>query len=54
MSILKNQNGQGIMEYLILTTLVGMVCLGAVKNFGQRVEKRIERVEKGIQEKIKF
>ncbi|MFT6633563.1 MAG: hypothetical protein ACJAS4_003534, partial [Bacteriovoracaceae bacterium] len=31
--LIKNQKGQGVMEYVILTGLVGIFCLAAVKKF---------------------
>lgn len=45
---LKNEKGQGIMEYVIISSLVGICCLVAVKQFGDVVKKRIENMKSQI------
>lgn len=50
--ILKNQKGQGIMEYVIISSLVGICCLVAVKQFGEVVQKRIENMRSQITEQV--
>jgi hypothetical protein len=45
-----NEKGQGIMEYIIITTFVGLFCLVAMKKFGEVVEKRIEVMKNKIVE----
>jgi hypothetical protein len=47
-TILKNQRGQGVMEYVIISSLVGIFCLVAMKQFGQSVQKRVEKMKKEI------
>ena len=49
---LKNK-GQGVMEYLILTSLVGIFCLIAVKQFGEVIKTRINRMKTHISKNIK-
>lgn len=49
---LKNQKGQGIMEYVIISSLVGICCLVAVKQFGDVVNKRINSMKKQVVENI--
>lgn len=49
---LKNENGQGVMEYLIITSLVGIFCLVAVKQFGEVVQKRINSMKSSIVKSI--
>lgn len=49
---LKKQDGQGVMEYIILTSLVGIFCLVAVKQFGGVIKKRIEYMKSQITENI--
>jgi len=49
----KNQKGQGVMEYLILTSLIGIVCIVAVKQLGTTIKTRIDHVKKEISENIK-
>ena len=53
-TFLKNQKGQGIMEYVILTSLIGIISLVAVKNFGEVVKKRIDSMRTQIVNEIKL
>ncbi len=46
--LVKNQKGQGIMEYVIISSLIGIICLATVKSFGDVIKVRIERMEKEI------
>lgn len=50
--IIKNEKGQGIMEYVIISSLVGICCLVAVKQFGEVVQKRIENMKSHISNEI--
>ncbi len=43
--IIKNQKGQGIMEYVIISSLVGICCLVAVKEFGDVIKKRVDNMK---------
>lgn len=43
-----NQRGQGVMEYLIICSLVGIVSIVMVKGFGESVKERIESMKKTI------
>jgi Flp pilus assembly pilin Flp len=52
--ITKNQRGQGVMEYIILTGLVGIFCLGAVKKFGSSLETRMNQINKKIVKQIEI
>ncbi len=49
----KNEKGQGVMEYLILTSLIGIVCIVAVKDFGQVIRERIKDVQQEIVKNIR-
>lgn len=49
---LKNQKGQGIMEYVIISSLIGICCLVAVKEFGQVVKKRIDNMKGAVTDEI--
>ncbi|MBP9680613.1 MAG: hypothetical protein KBD76_04325 [Bacteriovorax sp.] len=51
--ILRDQKGQGVMEYVIISSLVGIVCIVAVKGFGDVVKKRIETMKSSIVDNIK-
>lgn len=46
--LVNNQKGQGIMEYVIISSLIGIICLATVKSFGDVIKVRIERMEKEI------
>ncbi len=48
----KNQKGQGIMEYVIISSLVGICCLVAVKQFGDVVKKRIDNMKSAVTDEI--
>ncbi len=49
----KNQ-GQSVLEYIILTSLVGIFCLIGIKTFGERVKKRIDYVNTQVTKQIKI
>lgn len=51
---LKNPNGQGVLEYIIISCLVGICCLVAVKQFGQVLEKRIDYMKRQITANIEM
>jgi Flp pilus assembly pilin Flp len=50
--VLRNQNGQGVLEYVILASLIGIFCLAAVKQFGSVVNTRINQMRKTVVEHI--
>jgi Flp pilus assembly pilin Flp len=50
--LIKNEKGQGIMEYVIISSLVGICCLMAVKEFGAVVQKRIENMKSQVSNEI--
>lgn len=52
--LIRNEKGQGIMEYVILTSLIGIVSLVAVKSFGDVVKKRIDNMRSQIVSEIKL
>jgi Flp pilus assembly pilin Flp len=52
--IIKNEKGQGIMEYVIISSLVGICCLVAVRQFGDVVQKRIDNMKSQITEEIQL
>ncbi len=51
---LAEQSGQGIMEYLIITSLIGMVCLYSVTDLGKKITNRMNKVTKKIEKSIKI
>ena len=50
----KNQKGQGVMEYIILTGLIGIFCLAAVKKFGKSLDTRLNQIDKKIKKEIEI
>lgn len=52
MKRLTRQKGQGVMEYLILTSLIGIFCLVAVKQFGDVIKTRINNMKSHITKNI--
>jgi Flp pilus assembly pilin Flp len=52
-SLLRNQKGQGVMEYVIISSLVGIVCITAVKGFGGVIKTRVESMKSSIVDNIK-
>lgn len=46
--ITQNEKGQGVLEYVIIASLVGIFCLVAVKQFGTVVQKRINNMKEQI------
>lgn len=48
----KENKGQGVMEYMIITSLVGVLCIAAMKDFGSVVKKRIESAKTKIVDNI--
>ncbi len=51
-SFTKNKKGQGVMEYMIITSLVGIACLTAMKNVGSSIENRLDHAKKQINSTI--
>jgi hypothetical protein len=47
-NIIRNEKGQGVLEYVIIASLVGIFCLVAVKQFGTVVQKRINNMKEQI------
>ncbi|MCO4793313.1 MAG: hypothetical protein KC493_06370 [Bacteriovoracaceae bacterium] len=52
-NVLKNEKGQGVMEYVILASLIGIFCLGAVKKFGDVVNTRVKFMKSEIVDNIR-
>lgn len=50
----KNQKGQALMEYVIVSGLVGIFCLIAVKQFGEAIKTRVKDMEDHITKKVKL
>lgn len=51
---MKNQNGQAVMEYIMITALIGIFCLAAVKKMGKSLDTRLDQINKKITNEIKI
>lgn len=49
---ISNQNGQGMLEYIILTGLVGIFCLAAFKSMGNHLKTRVKQINKKIVDEL--
>ncbi len=47
-----NIRGQGVMEYIIISGLIGIFCLGMVKQFGGVLQTRLEHMKATIVKEI--
>jgi Flp pilus assembly pilin Flp len=52
--LIRNQKGQGIIEYVIISSLIGICCLVAVRQFGEVVQKRIENMKSQLSQEIQL
>lgn len=50
--ITKNERGQGVLEYVIISGLIGVFCLVAVGKFGKTVKNKIEQMDKRVSGKL--
>jgi Flp pilus assembly pilin Flp len=48
MKKMKNEKGQGLLEYVILVALVGMVCVGSSKLLGKKINAKIKDIKEHI------
>ncbi len=46
--ILRNQKGQGLIEYMILLALVVLVCVGSTKSLGKKVNSKFKEIKEQI------
>jgi Flp pilus assembly pilin Flp len=44
----KKNSGQTVMEYVLLTGLIGVMSIIAIRNFGDQMEKKFESMVKKI------
>lgn len=51
--LIRNQKGQGIMEYVIISSLIGICCLTVVNQFGGVIKERISEMKQRVTEEIK-
>ncbi len=46
---MRNQHGQGLIEYLIITALVAVACIGVMRVLGHTVSVQFANITKGLQ-----
>ncbi|MGB0452858.1 MAG: hypothetical protein ACPGJV_04015 [Bacteriovoracaceae bacterium] len=51
---LRNQKGQGVLEYIIISSLIGILCLGVVKGFGDTLETKLKNMREAISKRVKI
>ena len=47
-----NNKGQGVMEYIIISSLVGIFCLVIIKSYGEVIHQRVEYMKAKIVKNI--
>ena len=47
--MLRNNKGQGLIEYLIIVALVGVATIGMVRILGNTVERQLAKITNGLQ-----
>jgi Flp pilus assembly pilin Flp len=52
MSVLKNNRGQGLTEYIVLLMLVSVISISAVSLLGRTVKGKIEEATRTINSKV--
>ena len=48
MKKLQNQNGQSLVEYVILVALVALVCVSSTKLLGKKINSKIKDIKEHI------
>jgi Flp pilus assembly pilin Flp len=46
--------GQAILEYIIITSLIGIICLSIIKQFGTTLKTRMNHINSTLVEKLKI
>lgn len=47
-----NQKGQGMLEYVILTGLIGIFCLTAFKTLGKSLKTRVNNINSKVTKEL--
>lgn len=50
--LFKNEKGQGIMEYVIISSLIGICCLTVVSQFGVVIKERVKEMKERVVSEI--
>ncbi|MCY4644466.1 MAG: hypothetical protein OXB88_07595 [Bacteriovoracales bacterium] len=48
-----DQRGQGLMEYVIISCLVGIFCIIAVRKYGRTLKNYTQRMDTGLRKELK-
>jgi Flp pilus assembly pilin Flp len=48
----RNESGQSLLEYMILLALVVLVCVGATKSLGSKIQSKFKEIKDHIDESI--
>ncbi|RLA60264.1 MAG: Flp family type IVb pilin [Epsilonproteobacteria bacterium] len=51
-NLFSEEKGQGVMEYILISSLVGIFCLVAVKQVGKVLQKRVQNLKSSITREI--
>ena len=49
---IKNQSGQSLVEYMILLALVVLVCVGASRHLGEKIQSKFREIHDHIDKSI--
>lgn len=52
--LIRNAKGQGMMEYIILSSLVGIFCLVTMRQFGDVLKTRLTHMKTQIVKNLKI
>ena len=54
MKLIRNSNGQGLTEYLMLIVLIAVVSIVATKSLGNTIKEKIQHARQHINSEISF
>ncbi len=49
-----NQKGQGLLEYIIISGLIGILCLVSIKRFGETLNGKVYDMKEAVNKNIKI
>ncbi len=50
----KSEKGQGLLEYIIISGLIGILCLATVKTFGDTLKTKIKKMKESVNQNIEI
>ena len=53
-SNIRNSKGQGILEYVIITGLIGILTIGLVRQFGNVIRTRITEMQRQVVDNLQL